>query len=81
MTTQTLNPGTPVSTATVDQSLINYTHVIYGLHAFAVLMGLVTTATTVVGGFIFSLPSIVAVILNYARRPDAKGTWLESHFT
>jgi uncharacterized membrane protein len=81
MTTQTLSPGTPVPTPTVDQSLINYTHLIYGLHAFAVVMGLLTTATTVVGGFIFSLPSIVAVILNYARRSDVQGTWLESHFT
>jgi len=82
MTTQTLNPGTPVArTAAVDQSVINYTHVIYGLHAFAVVMGLLTTATTVVGGFIFSLPSIAAVIMNYARRSDVRGTWLESHFT
>src|SRR5262245_33577481 len=82
MTSETLTPGTSVpTTATVDQSLITYTHVIYGLHAFAVVMGLLTTATTVVGGFIFSLPSIAAVIMNYARRSDVRGTWLESHFT
>src|SRR5262245_55891940 len=82
MTTQTLNPGPAVPTpAVVDQSLVNYTHVIYGLHALAVVMGLVSTATTVVGGFIFSIPSIVAVILNYARRSEVRGTWLESHFT
>jgi len=81
MTTQTLNPGIPAApAATVDQSLITYTHVIYGLHAFAVVMGILTTATTVVGGFIFSVPSIIAVIMNYARRSEVRGTWLESHF-
>ena len=28
----------------------------------------------------FGLPSLIAVILNYARRAEARGTWLESHF-
>ena len=59
--------------------LLNYTHLIYGLHACAVLTGLFTSAT-VAGRFLFGLPSIVAVILNYARRAEARGTWLESHF-
>jgi uncharacterized membrane protein len=78
MTTQTLNTSTQA--ATVDQSLINWTHAIYALHAFAVVMGILTTATTVVGGFVFSVPSIIAVIMNYARRSEVRGTWLESHF-
>ena len=26
-------------------------------------------------------PSIIAVIINYVKRSDARGTWLESHFT
>jgi uncharacterized membrane protein len=30
--------------------------------------------------FAFGLPSIVAVIMNYARRSETRGTWLESHF-
>ena len=64
-----------------NPSLITYTHIIYALHAFAVVMGVVTTAATVVGGFIFSIPSIIAVIMNYARRSEVRGTWLESHFT
>jgi len=29
---------------------------------------------------VFGLPSIVAVILNYAKRAEARGTFLESHF-
>lgn len=60
----------------VDESLITYTHVIYALHALAVL-----TAATIVGGFVCGLPSIVAVIMNYARRSAVRGTFLESHFT
>ena len=59
-----------------DESLVSYTHVIYALHALAVL-----TAATIVGGFICGLPSIVAVIMNYARRSAVRGTFLESHFT
>ena len=59
--------------------LVTYTHVIYGLHACAVLTG-VLSSSTIAGRFVFSLPSIVAVIMNYARRSEARGTWLESHF-
>lgn len=62
-----------------DPTLIPYTHLIYGLHALSVLIG-VTGAATIVGSFIFGLPSIIAVIMNYLRRRDAAGTWLESHF-
>ena len=38
-------------------------------------------ASTVVGAFVFGWPSIIAVIINYVKRGDARGTWLESHFT
>ena len=67
--------------ATPDASLVTYTNIMYGLHAFAVVMGILSTATTVVGGFVFGLPSIIAVIMNYAKRSEARGTSLESHFT
>ncbi len=62
-----------------DESLVTYTHVIYGLHSLSALIGL-TSAATVVGSFLFGLPSIVAVIMNYARRSATRGTFLESHF-
>ena len=62
-----------------DPSLITYTHVIYGLHALAALIG-VTSAATIAGSFVFGVPSIVAVIMNYARRSETRGTFLESHF-
>jgi len=62
-----------------DPSLVTYTHVIYALHALSVLIG-VTGPATVVGNFVFGLPSILAVIMNYARQPEVEGTWLQSHF-
>jgi uncharacterized membrane protein len=63
----------------VRQSLVQLTHFIYGLHAIAVFVG-ITSAATVAGGFVFGLPSLVAVFLNYLKRSDVNGTWLESHF-
>jgi uncharacterized membrane protein len=73
-------PAAPLTaTAHVDESLLTYTHVIYGLHALAVLIGL-TTMHTIVFSFLWSLPSIIAVIMNYARRSATYGTYLESHF-
>jgi uncharacterized membrane protein len=63
----------------VRLSLVQYTHFIYGLHAIAVFIG-VTSAATVAGGFVFGLPSLLAVFLNYLKRGEVKDTWLESHF-
>ena len=60
-------------------SLVGWTQFIYGLHAFSLLMGIIGAAT-VVGAFLTGWPSIIAVILNYVKRSDARGTWLESHF-
>lgn len=63
-----------------DPSLITTTHVTYALHALGLAIG-AFGASTVVGAFLFGWPSIVAVIINYVKRSDARGTWLESHFT
>jgi uncharacterized membrane protein len=68
-----------LETPHVDESLVTYTHIIYALHSLAVLIG-ITTFHTIVGSFIGGLPSIVAVIMNYARRSATRGTYLESHF-
>jgi uncharacterized membrane protein len=62
-----------------ERSLVNWTHLIYGLHAFSLLTGIVGTAT-IVGAFLTGWPSLIAVILNYVKRSDVRGTWLESHF-
>ncbi len=62
-----------------DEGLVAWTHVIYGLHSLSVLIG-ITSAATIVGAFVFGVPSIVAVVLNYLKRGEAAGTYLESHF-
>ena len=74
-----LNPSVTVSGQPVDASLVSYTHIIYALHSLSVLIGL-TSAVTIVGSFVFGLPSIIAVVMNYARQSDVRGTFLESHF-
>lgn len=61
-------------------SSLTLTHVIYGLHALSALAG-VTSAAFVITAFLSGWPSIIAVILNYAKRGDVRGTWLESHFS
>lgn len=52
----------------------------YGLHAVTIVTG-IFTAASIVGMFLFSWPSILAVILNYVFRGDARNTYLESHFS
>jgi uncharacterized membrane protein len=46
-------------------SLKTLTAVIYALYAASLFFG---------------ISAIVAVVLNYIKRDDAQGTWLESHF-
>ena len=60
-------------------SLLGWTQVIYALHAFRLLTGILGAAT-IVGAFLTGWPAIIAVILNYVKRSDVHGTWLESHF-
>ena len=57
-----------MDTATEEQlaSLKTLTTVIYGLYALSL---------------IFGVTAIVAIVLNYIKKDDAKGTWLESHFS
>ena len=69
----------PIAAVEPRRSLIILTHVIYGLHAASLLTGIIGAAT-VVGAFLTGWPSIVAVILNYVKRSEVRGTWLESHF-
>jgi len=61
------------------EPLVKLTHVIYALHAFSLVTGIIGAAT-IVGAFLTGWPSIIAVILNYAKRSEVRGTWLESHF-
>jgi uncharacterized membrane protein len=44
----------------------NITQIIYGLYAAAIIVG---------------VTYFVGIVLNYVKRDDVAGTWLESHFT
>jgi uncharacterized membrane protein len=54
-------------------------HVMYGLHALSAVFGILTSAW-IVTAFVFSWPSIIAVIINYLTRGRVRGTWLDSHW-
>ena len=56
-------------------SVLTVAHLVYALHTVAIVVGIVGAAT-VVG----SLPSIAAVICNYMKRGDARGTWVYTHY-
>ena len=64
---------------TSHDALVTWANVIYLLHAFSLLTGILGAAT-VIWAFLVGWPSIIAVILNYLKVSDARGTWLESHF-
>ena len=65
---------------TSEASLITTLQLTYALHAIGLAIG-AFGAASVVGSFIFGWPSIIAVIINYVKRGDARGTWLDSHFS
>jgi uncharacterized membrane protein len=69
-----------VTTIEANESLLRTTHIVYALHALGLVIG-AFGAASVIGTFLFGWPSIIAVIINYVKRSDARGTWLESHFT
>jgi uncharacterized membrane protein len=70
---------TSQSYAQPRSSVLTVAHVVYALHALSLCIG-AWTAATVVGSFLFGWPSIIAVIINYVFRGEARGSWLESHF-
>ena len=62
-----------------EPSLVSYTHWMYALHALAAFIGIVSSAAVALQ-FVFGVPSIVAIVMNYVKLDEARGTWLESHF-
>ncbi len=67
-------------TVEATPALVRTTHLVYALHALGLAIG-AFGAASVLGSFLFGWPSIIAVIINYVKRADVRGTWLESHFT
>lgn len=74
----TVAPG--ASAISPQRGLLEYAHVIYALHALSVVCALLTMKVPALR-FAFSLPSLLALTLSYLRRAQARGTWLESHFS
>jgi len=71
---------TAITTVEAPEGLVNTVHIVYALHALGLVIG-AFGAASVVGSFLFGWPSIIAVIINYVKRGEARGTWLESHFS
>lgn len=71
-------PERPVP-ITPQVNLVLLTNIIYALHALSVIMGLIGSAF-VITTFLTGWPSIIAIIINYTKRNDVRGTYLDSHF-
>jgi uncharacterized membrane protein len=70
---------TPEVVTVPSSGMVKLTHVMYGLHAFSALMGLLGPMF-IVTAFLTGWPSIIAIIINYVKRADVRGTSLDSHF-
>jgi uncharacterized membrane protein len=74
-----MDDASATTTVAIDPRHVGYTQIMYLLHAVSIAIG-VLSAAFIVTAFLFGLPSIIAVIMNYARRSQVRGTWLDSHF-
>lgn len=74
------NPTDSMIIREPEQRLVTMTYVIYGLHLFSAVTGVLSSAF-VVTAFLTGWPSIIAVVLNYIYRDDTFGTYLDSHFS
>lgn len=75
----TLDTSSETTVRHPREGLITLAHVIYALHAFSVFTGALSSVL-IVTAFVTGWPSIIAVVLNYAKRSEVRGTWLDSHF-
>ncbi len=76
---ETQKPGTTPAQEP-EHKVIVIAKIVYILHGLSILLGIATGAS-ILGSFLFGWPSIAAVVLNYALRSEAKGTFVASHFT
>jgi uncharacterized membrane protein len=60
------NDASNQNTSSIDNGLVFINHVTYALYLFSF--------------FTVGLTWLLAIIINYVKRGDAQGTWLESHF-
>jgi uncharacterized membrane protein len=74
------NPADNLIIRAPEHRLVTLTYIIYGLHLFSAISGVLSSAF-VVTAFLTGWPSIIAVVLNYIYRDDTFGTYLDSHFS
>lgn len=69
----------PAEGRTPTSEQVMLTHLMYAMHLFSAAAGL-SASVFIVTAFLSGWPSIIAIILNYIKRGDVAGTFLESHF-
>jgi len=74
-----MNIDSPNASPASSDSLLFLTYLIYALHAISAVGGLLSPAL-IITTFITGWPSIIAVIINYMKRSETRGSYLESHF-
>ena len=73
----------PTGSSTPDSSRqppVTATLVVYALFALAAVAGIIGHGM-LVGAPLLTIIGIVAVIVAYVKRGDARGTWVESHLS
>ena len=60
-------------------SVLTIAPLVYALHVLAIDVGIIGAAT-IVGNFVGSTPSLLAVILNYMKRGEARDPWVASYY-
>lgn len=61
-------------------SLVSLTYIIYALHLFSAVTGVISSAF-IVTAFLTGWPSLLAIVLSYIKQSETQGTYLASHFT
>ena len=79
MNNHQLSNSQPDMTLQPSASLVSLTYIIYALHLFSAIGGVLSSAF-ILTAFVTGWPSIIAVVLNYLKRADVAGTYLDSHF-
>lgn len=62
-----------------SSNLIKLSYLVYALHLFSAVSGLLSPAF-IVTAFLSGWPSIIALVISYIWREDAQGSYLQSHF-
>lgn len=75
----TIYDSQAVTAPVPSASLISTTLLIYALYGIAAVFGLLSSGFPLIAPF-FGFLGIAAVIIAYARRTEAAGTWLASHY-